>query len=104
MITSNVKLLYFSCADTFVSDAKIIFLWVLQAKNDTVVEVWINNHPDQELSKVTGMGYRALLAAPWYLDYISYGEDWPKYYLYEPSNFNGKVVCSEFFLSLSHCL
>jgi len=56
------------------------------------VEVWIDNHPDVDLAKVTAAGYRALLAAPWYLDYISYGEDWPKYYTYEPDNFNGEII------------
>ena len=30
-----------------------------------------------------------MLSAPFYLNYISYGEDWPKYYSVEPSNFTG---------------
>lgn len=42
-----------------------------------------------ELSRVTGAGFTAILAAPWYLDYISYGQDWRKYYSVEPLDFFG---------------
>jgi len=34
-------------------------------------------------------GYRAILSAGWYLNYISYGQDWPAYYDLEPYNFTG---------------
>uniref|UniRef100_A0A672H9I6 Beta-hexosaminidase n=1 Tax=Salarias fasciatus TaxID=181472 RepID=A0A672H9I6_SALFA len=44
---------------------------------------------NEELSKVTASGYTTILSAPWYLDYISYGQDWQKYYKVEPLNFNG---------------
>nr|CAB3252625.1 beta-hexosaminidase subunit alpha [Phallusia mammillata] len=76
----------------------------VKVKNDTVVEVWINNKPDEELAKVTAKGYRALLAAPWYLDYISTGEDWQKYYLYEPSNFNGTDAQKQLLMGGEACL
>ena len=42
-----------------------------------------------ELSKVTGRGLRAIISSPWYLNYISYGSDWTKYYLAEPLDFYG---------------
>lgn len=42
-----------------------------------------------ELSKITAAGYKALLSAGWYLNYIAYGVDWPPYYLQEPYNFTG---------------
>jgi hexosaminidase len=32
---------------------------------------------------------RVLLSSPWYLNYISYGIDWPKYYEIDPQVFNG---------------
>jgi len=43
----------------------------------------------QELGAVVTAGYRALLSAPWYLDWISWGEDWVKYYTAEPLSFSG---------------
>merc|ERR1712029_979057 len=42
-----------------------------------------------EMAKVTGRGLRAILSSPWYLNYISYGSDWTKYYLAEPLDFYG---------------
>ncbi|XP_068941047.1 beta-hexosaminidase subunit beta [Petaurus breviceps papuanus] len=58
-------------------------------KKDTIVEVWIESTYREELQKVTEAGYATVLAAPWYLDYISYGQDWKKYYYVEPLNFTG---------------
>jgi len=60
----------------------------VQILPDTVVEVWKGGSED-ELSKVTAGGFKAILSSPWYLDYISYGSDWRKYYTVEPLNFNG---------------
>ena len=40
--------------------------------------------------KVTSNGFRAILSAPWYLNYIDYGSDWTKYYKVDPLNFGGK--------------
>ena len=40
--------------------------------------------------QVTGDGYRAILSAPWYLNYIDYGSDWTKYYKVDPTDFGGK--------------
>lgn len=62
----------------------------VQILPDTIVNVWKGGSDDtalkKELQAVTGAGYRAVLSAPWYLDYISYGEDWKKYYIVEPDN------------------
>lgn len=50
------------------------------------------NNYAHELSSVTKAGFTAILAAPWYLDYISYGQDWTKYYRVEPLNFPGLLL------------
>ena len=39
--------------------------------------------------QATDDGMRVLLSAPWYLNYISYGIDWHKYYKIDPQNFGG---------------
>ena len=39
--------------------------------------------------QATKEGYRVLLSGPWYLNYISYGSDWTKYYKIDPSSFGG---------------
>ncbi|CAN9504396.1 unnamed protein product [Ophioblennius macclurei] len=61
----------------------------VKLKPDTVVHVWIGGGSNEELGKVTASGYTTILSAPWYLDYISYGQDWQKYYKVEPLSFNG---------------
>lgn len=58
----------------------------------TIVEVWkdyTNIHYNDTIAAVTKAGYRAILAAPWYLNRVTYGVDWDKAYLIEPTNFNG---------------
>lgn len=66
----------------------------LQLKPDTVVHVWMGSGSDAEMNKVTTAGYTTILSAPWYLDYISYAQDWQKYYKVEPLNFNGQFCLS----------
>lgn len=50
----------------------------------------MNNKLEEELYRVTGAGYTTILSAPWYLDWISYGQDWVKYYKVEPLSFSGQ--------------
>ncbi|XP_016894106.1 beta-hexosaminidase subunit beta isoform X2 [Cynoglossus semilaevis] len=61
----------------------------VKLKPDTVVHVWIGGGANDEMKRVTTAGYKTILSAPWYLDYISYGQDWQRYYKAEPLNFNG---------------
>ena len=66
----------------------------VQLKADTLVHVWIWFNAGgwtNEMSRVTAAGYQTLLSAPWYLDQISYGQDWQKLYKADPYDFNG--VC-----------
>ncbi|XP_019387251.1 PREDICTED: beta-hexosaminidase subunit beta, partial [Crocodylus porosus] len=73
-------------------------------KPDTVVEVWIGNLYPAELSRVTHAGFTTILAAPWYLDYISYGQDWKKYYSIEPLNFLGSQKQKSLVIGGEACL
>jgi len=61
-------------------------------RNDTVVHVWRNDFKgywQQLIKNVTSKGYEVILSSPWYLNYISYGADWPKYYKIDPQDFHG---------------
>lgn len=54
-----------------------------------LVHLWIREELDEELANVTLAGHRVLLGACWYLDQISWGVDWHKYYACDPHNFEG---------------
>ncbi|XP_066272220.1 beta-hexosaminidase subunit beta-like [Branchiostoma lanceolatum] len=63
---------------------------------DTIIHVWQWNNSNfqgiqywDELPQVTAAGYRAILSSCWYLNFIDYGRDWPKYYECDPHNFTG---------------
>jgi len=62
-----------------------------KVKEDTIVEVWKGgaNAWGKTMSEVTKSGLRGILSSPWYLNYISYGADWVKYYQADPHNFPG---------------
>jgi hexosaminidase len=62
---------------------------------DTVIDVWKGGNWQQEMASVAQAGFHSVLSAPFYLNYISYGEDWPKYYTIEPSNFTGGAAADK---------
>ncbi|KAL1275045.1 hypothetical protein QQF64_027859 [Cirrhinus molitorella] len=76
----------------------------VKLKEDTVVEVWMGNNMEEELQNVTGAGFTTILSAPWYLDYISYGQDWQRYYKVEPLNFPGTDAQKKLVIGGEACL
>ena len=64
-----------------------------EVRPETVIEVWKGGADGSawppEMARVTSAGFRTVLSAPFYLNYISYGADWQKYYEVEPANFSG---------------
>uniref|UniRef100_A0A1X7U7Y7 beta-N-acetylhexosaminidase n=1 Tax=Amphimedon queenslandica TaxID=400682 RepID=A0A1X7U7Y7_AMPQE len=60
----------------------------LKIKMDTVIDVWKAGW-EKEMDAVTKAGYNVILSTCWYLNRISYGEDWKSYYSCDPQNFNG---------------
>ena len=42
-----------------------------------------------KLFQVTHNGFKAILSAPWYLNYIDYGSDWAAFYKVDPRDFGG---------------
>ena len=51
----------------------------VKLQKDAIVQIWKGNAWD--IDRVTSQGLRALFSSCWYLDYISYGQDWDKYYM-----------------------
>ena len=79
-----------------------------KVRPDTVIDVWIGGWPGSqaELAKATKAGFHTVLSAPFYLNIISYGADWPKYYQVEPANFTGgeKAEASGLLTGVKACL
>ncbi|GFR30443.1 beta-hexosaminidase subunit beta, partial [Trichonephila clavata] len=67
------------------------------ASPDSIVEVWKDTSLDLKMDKwenyikpIAKKGYQIILSACWYLNYISYGMDWKKYYECDPGISTGR--------------
>lgn len=70
----------------------------------TVVQVWKIEDYKWEQSLITKAGFPVILSAPWYLDLISYGQDWKNYYEVEPQDFPGSDKERKLVLGGEACL
>ncbi|XP_065821941.1 beta-hexosaminidase subunit beta isoform X1 [Labrus bergylta] len=63
----------------------------VKLKPDTIIHVWKGTQLQyqNEMANVTSAGYQTLLSTPWYLNRISYGQDWRGHYKADPQDFNG---------------
>uniref|UniRef100_A0A3Q0R266 Beta-hexosaminidase n=1 Tax=Amphilophus citrinellus TaxID=61819 RepID=A0A3Q0R266_AMPCI len=63
----------------------------VKLKADTLIHVWKGNQQQyqNEMANVTASGYQTLLSTPWYLNRISYGQDWQGFYKADPQDFKG---------------
>lgn len=68
-----------------------------QIPKDTVLHIWKGTGYKAELSRITKAGMRVVLAAPWYINHIAYGQDWHNSYTVQPLNFSG-VFMSKLFI------
>lgn len=56
----------------------------------TIIHVWKPGNYYEEMAKVTSKKYHAILSTPWYLNEISYGIDWKKFYKVDPVGFHAE--------------
>ncbi|XP_019496594.1 PREDICTED: beta-hexosaminidase subunit beta [Hipposideros armiger] len=70
----------------------------------TVVQVWKRESYAQEQNVITAAGFPVILSAPWYLDWISYGQDWINYYKVEPLDFGGSQEQKKLVIGGEACL
>uniref|UniRef100_A0A8B9EFJ5 Beta-hexosaminidase n=1 Tax=Anser cygnoides TaxID=8845 RepID=A0A8B9EFJ5_ANSCY len=76
-----------------------------KVRPDTIIHVWKNSLPyKEEMANVTKAGYRALLSAPWYLNRISYGQDWMAAYQVEPLDFTGSPEQKDLVIGGEACM
>jgi hexosaminidase len=65
---------------------------------DTIIDVWKGGNWQEEMTNVTGAGFKTVLSAPFYLNYISYGADWsvpdPPLPLYAHTHTHVPLVCT----------
>ncbi|KAK4884746.1 hypothetical protein RN001_001017 [Aquatica leii] len=65
-----------------------VFTNGVQLPNRTIVHVWKGGW-ELTMNAVTNSGFQTLLSSCWYLDHLSGGGDWTKYYDCEPTKFKG---------------
>ncbi|XP_055488108.1 beta-hexosaminidase subunit beta isoform X2 [Leucoraja erinacea] len=75
----------------------------VKLKSDSIVHVWKGGY-QKEMAAATAAKFHVLVSSPWYLNVISYGQDWRKIYLVEPCNFNGTEAQKKLVLGGEACL
>ncbi|XP_038589662.1 beta-hexosaminidase subunit beta isoform X1 [Micropterus salmoides] len=78
----------------------------VKLKPDTLIHVWKGNQQQyqNEMAKVTSSGYQTLLSTPWYLNRITYGQDWQGHYKADPQDFNGTEEQKKLVIGGEACL
>ncbi|XP_036435833.1 beta-hexosaminidase subunit beta isoform X1 [Colossoma macropomum] len=77
----------------------------VKLKADTQLHVWKEKPPyHDEMARITAAGFQTLLSSPWYLNRISYGQDWLGIYKADPQNFNGTAEQKKLVIGGEACL
>lgn len=70
-----------------------------QMANTSVVQVWkdVSLSPNKMrgwrdyVHDLTEAGHQIILSSCWYINYITYGQDWRNFYNCDPTDFQGKT-------------
>lgn len=64
-----------------------------KVRKEAIIEIWKGNDGTWKsyMANITKQGHQVILSSCWYLNYISYGQDWRKYYQCDPLDFPGTV-------------
>ncbi|CAL9682250.1 unnamed protein product [Knipowitschia caucasica] len=78
----------------------------VKLKPDTIIHVWKGNQQQyqNEMAQITSAGFHTLLSTPWYLNRISYGQDWQQHYKADPQDFKGTDKQKELVVGGEACL
>ncbi|XP_053196273.1 beta-hexosaminidase subunit beta isoform X1 [Scomber japonicus] len=78
----------------------------VKLKPDTIIHVWKGTQQQyqNEMANVTASGYQTLLSTPWYLNRISYGQDWRGHYKADPQDFKGTEEQKKLVIGGEACL
>ncbi|XP_056097361.1 beta-hexosaminidase subunit beta isoform X1 [Rhinichthys klamathensis goyatoka] len=77
----------------------------VKLKAETQIHVWkVRPQYQDEMAQVTAAGFSALLSTPWYLNRISYGQDWVNIYKADPQNFTGTDAQKKLVIGGEACL
>ncbi|XP_057276784.1 beta-hexosaminidase subunit alpha [Pezoporus wallicus] len=77
----------------------------VKLRPDSIIHVWKTSKPYmEEMADVTKAGYHALLSTPWYLNRISYGQDWMAAYQVEPLKFKGSAKQKDLVIGGEACM
>uniref|UniRef100_A0A8B9FPM9 Beta-hexosaminidase subunit alpha n=1 Tax=Amazona collaria TaxID=241587 RepID=A0A8B9FPM9_9PSIT len=77
----------------------------VKLRPDSIIHVWKSSKPYMdEMADVTKAGYQALLSTPWYLNRISYGQDWMAAYQVEPLKFEGSAKQKDLVIGGEACM
>lgn len=80
-----------------------VFVNGVHLAENTVVHIWTGNSA-RLLNEVTAKGYPAILSTCWYLDHLSTGGDWRKYYKCEPHDFPGNETQKNLVIGGEACM
>ena len=67
--------------------------------NTSVVQVWKDESLSpskmrgwrEYVSDLTAAGHQVIVSSCWYINYITYGQDWKNFYKCDPTDFEGSI-------------